>query len=111
MLTRLPIFASLATLAVADFKIYWVSPDDSVLGRLQTNVKMFNSQPDCASFPRGKQLDFNIQNDVSDSTGGGYLCDGCDTSQEPAQWIPTRIELNDRGHKAFNGQTFHISKL
>ncbi|KAF1914092.1 hypothetical protein BDU57DRAFT_521268 [Ampelomyces quisqualis] len=112
MLTRLPIIATLATLAVADpFSIYWTIPTNSSDGRTMASVKMFANQPNCPEFKNAMPLMFNLlgSKDVSDSTGGGYLCDGCDPELDWTRWNPTRVQLNDHSRQIFSAAPYYIT--
>ncbi|KAF1915149.1 hypothetical protein BDU57DRAFT_517987 [Ampelomyces quisqualis] len=119
MLVKLPIFASLATLAVADFQVYWFSrqaPNDQLSWGANNygGVKLFTSKPDPKGFLAAKEIPVaaNLGNtEVSDSVGGGYMCDGCPSDKDWTQWSPERIQMN--GQNIFFGPSgeHYISKL
>lgn len=113
MLARLPIIASLATLAAADFKLYWFSEnilDPTVGAASYGGVKFFTNPPNCDEFINGKQLDVDFDGDVSDSQRGGYACDGCEANQNWNDWRPSRIQINDFQQNIFTGPPYYISK-
>ena len=114
MLYKSTILASLATLAAADFKIYFFSEntigDPGVGAARYSGFKFLSAPPDCDGFINGRQMDADFDGDVTDSQNRGATCDGCASNVNWADWAPSRLEVNDYQHNVFNGEPYHFSK-
>ncbi|KAH3969698.1 hypothetical protein HBI56_059470 [Parastagonospora nodorum] len=86
MLFKVPIFACLASLAVADFDMFWFAEnvlDVGVGAARYSGIKFLNKPPNCKDFVNG------------DADGTGVWC---------------RVEVNDYNEHVFANGPWHFSE-
>ncbi|KAH3909636.1 hypothetical protein HBH56_159140 [Parastagonospora nodorum] len=113
MLFKVPIFACLASLAVADFDMFWFAEnvlDVGVGAERYSSIKFLNEPPNCKDFVNGAQMKPGFGGDVSDSKHGGIACDGCPVNKAWKEWTPSRVEVHDYNKQVFANGAWHFSE-
>jgi hypothetical protein len=113
MLFKLPMFAWLASLAVADFDMFWFAEnvlDVGVGAERYSGIKSPNKPSNCKDFVKGAQMEPGFGGDVSESKHGGIACDGCPVSKNCKEWAPSRVKVNDCNKHVFANRPWHFSE-
>lgn len=89
----------------ADFKVYCGAGANGLDGGGPAPACLFfNNPPDCNDVGDSVSHFSDRRSDVSKT--GGLVCDGCDISAPPSDWVITRIEINDKGDALSDVQYF-----